>query len=350
MSLVRIVVICVIKGADNMPSTTSTSPSSATFPKRMINLLLPLLLIALAISNSTSRLREMSEPVSMASTIPLVQVEAAGVPKGLTANDWAGIKGEYERHRHAAFAVASEHRARNYAQQWLAHFDGRGFTVNPHYANWKWGLELKSYGFAGNERVAQGKAEVKSAVERVTYKWSDELEEWFVNERRGLKHGFTLKQRPLRDDRDISPLRLHLAVRGGLKARVQDDGQGVSFTGANGAAAINYNGLKVWDADKKEVKARMSAEGDEVCLAVEESEARYPLTIDPIVQQVYLKASNTGASDNFGFSVAISGETIVVGAPFEESSSSGVNQDGSDNSALFAGAAYVFVRNGGTWT
>ena len=66
-------------------------------------------------------------------------------------------------------------------------------------------------------------------------------------------------------------------------------------------------------------------------------------------QQAYLKASNTGAGDWFGYSVAVSGDTVVVGADAEDSSATGVNGNGGDNSALDAGAAYVFVRSGGTW-
>jgi len=66
-------------------------------------------------------------------------------------------------------------------------------------------------------------------------------------------------------------------------------------------------------------------------------------------QQAYLKASNTNASDNFGFSVAISGNTIIVGAPLEDSSATGVNGNQADNSAQSAGAAYVFLRSGTTW-
>src|SRR5205814_5798062 len=62
------------------------------------------------------------------------------------------------------------------------------------------------------------------------------------------------------------------------------------------------------------------------------------------------KASNTGGDDNFGWSVAISGDTMVVGAPLEDSGATGVNGDQSDNSATDSGAAYVFVRNGGTWS
>jgi hypothetical protein len=67
-------------------------------------------------------------------------------------------------------------------------------------------------------------------------------------------------------------------------------------------------------------------------------------------QQAYLKASNTDAGDKFGSSVAIDGNTVVVGAPWEDSAATGVDGDSSDNSAAGAGAAYVFVRNGGVWT
>ncbi|KAA3664244.1 MAG: integrin [Chloroflexi bacterium] len=68
------------------------------------------------------------------------------------------------------------------------------------------------------------------------------------------------------------------------------------------------------------------------------------------IQQAYVKASNTDAGDYFGSSIAISGDTVVVGAYYEESGATGINGDESDNSAGNAGAAYVFVRSGGIWT
>ena len=64
-------------------------------------------------------------------------------------------------------------------------------------------------------------------------------------------------------------------------------------------------------------------------------------------QQALLKADNAGANDLFGTSVGISGETIAIGAMDEESSATG---DGSENSTPDAGAAYVFVRSGETWS
>ena len=67
-------------------------------------------------------------------------------------------------------------------------------------------------------------------------------------------------------------------------------------------------------------------------------------------QQAYLKASNTDAGDGFGYSVAVSGDTVVVGAYAESSNATGIDGDQSDNSAVAPGAAYVFVRNGATWS
>jgi hypothetical protein len=67
-------------------------------------------------------------------------------------------------------------------------------------------------------------------------------------------------------------------------------------------------------------------------------------------QQAYLKASNTGTGDVFGFSIAISGDTVVVATYAEASNATGIDGNQTDNSATNAGAAYVFVRTGTTWS
>jgi hypothetical protein len=69
------------------------------------------------------------------------------------------------------------------------------------------------------------------------------------------------------------------------------------------------------------------------------------------VQQAYVKASNTGRLDEVGWSVALSadGSTLVVGAPDEQSASPAINGNQADNTAMAAGAAYVFARTGTTW-
>jgi hypothetical protein len=65
----------------------------------------------------------------------------------------------------------------------------------------------------------------------------------------------------------------------------------------------------------------------------------------------YLKASNSMKDDQFGFTVALSGDgnTMAVSSTAEDSAAKGINGNQADHSALNAGAVYVFARNGGAW-
>ncbi len=66
-------------------------------------------------------------------------------------------------------------------------------------------------------------------------------------------------------------------------------------------------------------------------------------------QEAYLKASNTGAGDRFGSSLALSGNTLAIGAYLEDSAATGINGDQTDNAASNSGAVYVFRRSGASW-
>ena len=68
-------------------------------------------------------------------------------------------------------------------------------------------------------------------------------------------------------------------------------------------------------------------------------------------QQAYLKASNPGEQDRFGHSISLSddGNTLAIGAHFENSNATGINGNQDDNSSSISGAVYVFQRNNGSW-
>jgi len=69
-------------------------------------------------------------------------------------------------------------------------------------------------------------------------------------------------------------------------------------------------------------------------------------------QEAYLKAANAERDDAFGYIVGIHGDTVVVGAPKEDSSATSITNGATantNNSASLAGAAYVFARSSGTW-
>src|ERR1043166_3360199 len=57
------------------------------------------------------------------------------------------------------------------------------------------------------------------------------------------------------------------------------------------------------------------------------------------MQQQKLTASDAAAQDQFGISVSISGDTVIVGS-YQDDNTRGMN----------AGSAYVFTRNGTVWT
>lgn len=69
-------------------------------------------------------------------------------------------------------------------------------------------------------------------------------------------------------------------------------------------------------------------------------------------QQAYIKASNPGENDFFGWSVALSGDgaTLAVGSYLEDSSAAGINGNQQDNAASNAGAVYMFSRADIVWS
>lgn len=75
-------------------------------------------------------------------------------------------------------------------------------------------------------------------------------------------------------------------------------------------------------------------------IEAQDSEATYPLTIDPIfTPQQKLTAADGATFDQFGYEVTLSDDTLVVGAPF-----------GDIGANFNQGSVYVFTRSGGTWT
>ncbi|MEO8959406.1 MAG: hypothetical protein ABI304_10720, partial [Rudaea sp.] len=274
------------------------------------------------------------------------------LPAALSRSEWQSIRAAYEANRHAVQQSAEQpgsYQARNPGQQWLSTFNEGGVAISPDHGRWQFGLRLARWGHAGHEQQAASLVGIDAHGQRTVYRYSDGLEEWFFNDQRGLEHGFTVHQPPAGNG---DSLRFALDIAGELTPHVADNGRDVAFLDGHGNAALDYRNLRVWDADGRTLAAHFASSGKQLVLSVDASAARYPITIDPLLQQqAYLKASNTDAGDLFGNSVAISGDTVVVGAPREDSNAIGVNGDQSDNSATDSGAAYVFVRNGaGTWS
>ena len=130
---------------------------------------------------------------------------------------------------------------------------------------------------------------------------------------------------------------------GDLTGTVNAAGDGLTLTRPDGSAALGYTGLTAYDATGKSLPASLEVQTEggrqELLIHVNDAGAQGPITIDPFVQEAKLTASDGAVDDNFGGSVAISGNTVVVGAP-----------DATVGGNSGQGAAYVFTESGSGWT
>src|SRR6266545_1132510 len=212
------------------------------------------------------------------------------------------------------------------------------------------GMKLRSAGYGERQMAAKaGRMTASGARAEIHYELPQSqspnpqsaIIEWYHNTAAGLEQGFTIESAP-GERRDGERLRVALALEGELRAEAVDGGQALEFTDDAGRRALRYDHLVVRDGAGRELAARMTApeDGGEVWLEVDDREAVWPVTIDPtFTQHQKLEASDPAAFDGFGFSVAISGETVVVGALFDDGAA-----------GLQQGSAYVFARSGGVWT
>jgi hypothetical protein len=282
------------------------------------------------------------------------------LPSGVSQSDWGGILQAHEEWKHSIRADGDGWRTHNPETGLTARFDRRGIEVQPEgpqCAYWTWGLELVSHGIGTAQLSTVGVVpEVHTAARRIGYVWDENLEEWYQNDGHGLEHGYTIRKRPVSTN-ETDSLVLRLRIRGGLRVVGEVAGRSLAFGNENGDALLRYSDLKVLDAAGRDLPASFESDGENgIWIRVDDASASYPVMIDPIIsQQAYLKASNTKTrydnwvSDKFGSSVAISGDTAVIGAPYESSSATGVNGDQLNNITPVSGAAYVFIRSGGTW-
>jgi trimeric autotransporter adhesin len=178
--------------------------------------------------------------------------------------------------------------------------------------------------------AAPGGATLTTAGNRATYRNAN-LTESYVAGPLGLEQTLTISRRPR------GPLQVTTALATSLRARLA---AGVLTLSAGRDPVIRYGGLSATDATGRQLRAWMTlAPGNRLRIHVADAGARFPVRIDPFVQAAELSAVDGSAGDGFGDSVAISGSTVVAGAP-----------DAEVGSNVDQGAAYVFTAAAGHWS
>jgi len=264
-------------------------------------------------------------------------------PQGLTHEDWGQLRRAVEASTYHASRVpiageAPVLQASNRQQAYRTTFRPGGIEIVPRAAGaaWQLGVAITGYGYEGDVRPVE-RAQPQASNDRVEYHRS-RLTEWYVNRPAGLEQGFELEEP---ESRRPGPLVVTMAVSGDLDVSTSDSG--VSFVNRSGETLVRYAGLKAWDAEGRPLPSRLEAAGGDLRMVVDAQAARFPVTVDPVfIHEAQLFGhADTGPAEGgaeFGFSVAVDGDTAVVGAPFENS------PGGTD-----VGSANVFVRSGTSW-
>jgi FG-GAP repeat len=216
--------------------------------------------------------------------------------------------------------------ARNPRQKLGAEFLAGGVTVRSGAV--VVGMRLQRYGY-GSALGTVAAVAPAAAGNRVLYRRGP-VSEWYTNGPLGLEQGFTLTGRPA--VHGAGPLTLALTLSGNARALLSNARGTVTFSVSG--SSLSYRGLLATDAAGRALPAWLELHGHELLLRVNNAGARYPIKIDPFVQQAKLTAADGAANDLLGVTAAIDGNTIAVGAP-----------------TIFTGpgAVYVFVKPPTGW-
>jgi hypothetical protein len=239
--------------------------------------------------------------------------------------------GRDDRSFHAS-AAAGGFTIANDRQRLAASFGRQGVLM--HSGGESFGLSLRSWGY-GSSLSDLDAVSPHARANRVSYRHGA-LEEWWVNGPVGLEQGFTVRSAPA--PTRSGPLTLELGLSGSLRPTLERGHDGLALRSKTGDTSLRYTGLTATDARGRSLPARLKLSGGHLRVRVDDAKARYPLTIDPFVQQAKLTAADGEAADELGHSVAISGDTIVAGA---------IGDDIGGNSSQ--GSAYVFAKPASGW-
>ncbi|HLF25275.1 MAG TPA: FG-GAP-like repeat-containing protein [Anaerolineae bacterium] len=203
-------------------------------------------------------------------------------------------------------------------------------------SDWEWSLSLTSFGYRDNLQPSLT-ANLSTDENRIDY-GRGTFTEWYINDARGLEQGFTLARPPNRGEASHAPLILELALSGDLTPIMIDNGSAIEFATASGLHVLRYGELHAHDTQGRVLPTWMELTASGIRLIVDDTEATYPITLDPLLTS----PGWTGEGDQdfayFGRTVSTAGDVngdgysdVIIGA------------DWYDNGESDEGRAYVFL-------
>ncbi len=190
------------------------------------------------------------------------------------------------------------------------------------------GLGLQAVGYGSSLRAVGG-ARLSANANRADYKRAG-IEEHYANGPLGLEQGFELARAP--SVSASGALTLAMRFSGDVRASLDEAGRSILFAGARGSL-LRYGDLLATDARGRVLRSWLVLDGRTILLRVDTAGARYPIRIDPLIENAMLTGGSGSEAALFGYSVALSadGNTALIGHKYASR------------------AAWVFTRSGSTW-
>ena len=263
------------------------------------------------------------------------KVEATLLPEGISLN-WYQQAIEHLAQREyfiKPFSSANSYVAANRTQQLGFLFNNNGYVVKRFDFSdqlkplWEFSFDIK--GIGRNKDIVLPTQHAKSAYsdKQLTYQYNGFKAE-YINSKQGMRQNFIVQQKPAGD----GSLQVMLQLDGSLTASLRSSKQ-LLLKDKNGEPALYYDDLKAWDANYKPLQAYMELNnGNELALIVDDRNAVYPLTIDPLNYTANWTDNGNGlvfpllnditSPALYGFSVSGAGDVnndtyddIIIGAP-----------------------------------
>ena len=176
---------------------------------------------------------------------------------------------------------------------------------------WTWNIGFEEYG-RGTSFNTVPDPSITATGSRVEYQYAGGITEWYVNGPLGLQQGFTFESKPLSSAE--GPLVVGLNISGDVTVEVDKYGTSAVLSYQESLSSLRYGGLYAYDANGAELGARLQATASGLSILVDDEGAKYPVTIDPFIEKVNLFGYADYPRREFGISISVSGDTVVVGA------------------------------------
>jgi hypothetical protein len=216
-----------------------------------------------------------------------------------------------------------------------------GLHVEPRTEPLIWRLDLRIEGHGRGLDLTLDDAVGPQAIGNRVEILRKGLTEWYVNDERGLEQGFTLSEPP-QGRATGRAVRFVLALDTDLSPVLAPDRRAVTFRDGTGKEVLVYGSLRVVDALGTDLKAEMALEPGRLLLRYDDRDARYPVTIDPLLTSPSWSVEmNVSGAAQLGISVATAGDVNNDGLSDVILGANGFDNNGNDRGKvlLYLGTA-----------